>query len=90
MQTEALLLLDESGEERAGTRTVGAARQYLGRAGKVDMGQMGVFAALVKGSFWTWVDGELYVPERWFSPEYEAQRTQAGCPPNGRSRPSWR
>ena len=80
LQTEAMLLLDESGEEREGTRTVGAARQYLGRAGKVDMGQMGVFAALVKGSFWTWVDGELYVPERWFSAEYEAQRTQAGLP----------
>jgi SRSO17 transposase len=80
LQTGAMLLLDESGEEREGTRTVGAARQYLGRAGKVDMGQMGVFAALVKGQFWTWVDGELYVPERWFSADYEGQRAQAGLP----------
>lgn len=80
LQSGAMLLLDESGEEREGKKTVGAARQYLGRAGKVDMGQMGVFVALVKGSFWTWLDGELYVPERWFSADYALQRVQAGLP----------
>ena len=80
LQSGAMILLDESGEERAGKKTVGAARQYIGRAGKVDMGQMGVFVALVKGSFWTWLDGELYVPERWFSADYAEPRQQAGLP----------
>ena len=59
LQAGAMLLLDESGEEREGQATVGAARQYLGRAGKVDRGQVGVFVSLVKGPFWTWLDGEL-------------------------------
>ena len=80
LQSGGMILLDESGEEREGKKTVGAARQYIGRAGKVDMGQMGVFVALVKGSFWTWLDGELYVPERWFSADYAEQRQQAGLP----------
>jgi len=80
LQSGSMILLDESGEEREGKKTVGAARQYIGRAGKVDMGQMGVFVALVKGSFWTWLDGELYVPERWFSADYAEQRQQAGLP----------
>jgi SRSO17 transposase len=76
----AMLLLDESGDEHAGKHTVGAARQYLGRLGKVDMGQVGVFVSLVKGSFWAWVDGELYLPEVWFSEAYAAVREQVGVP----------
>jgi hypothetical protein len=37
LQSGWMILLDESGEEREGKKTVGAARQYIGRAGKVDM-----------------------------------------------------
>ncbi len=81
LQEEAMLLLDESGDEHGNTATVGAARQYLGRAGKVDMGQVSVFVSLVKGNFWTWLDGELYVPQVWFSAEYAQRRAQVGLPP---------
>lgn len=80
LQEGAMLLLDESGDEHGGQKTVGAGRQYLGRLGKVDMGQVGVFVSLVKGNFWTWVDGELYLPEVWFSEGYAAVREQAGVP----------
>jgi len=80
LQTGAMLLLDESGDEHGGKQTVGATRQYLGRLGKVDMGQVGVFVSLVKGDFWTWVDGELYLPEVWFSEAYATRREQAGVP----------
>src|SRR5271165_2264434 len=80
LQEGVMLLLDESGDEHGGKHTVGAARQYLGRMGKVDMGQVGVFVSLVKGSFWTWLDGELYLPEVWFSEAYAAVREQVGVP----------
>jgi SRSO17 transposase len=80
LQEEAMLLLDESGEERSGATSVGVARQYLGRVGKVDQGQVGVFVAVVKGLFWCWVDGELYLPQVWFGPDYAALREQVGVP----------
>src|SRR5436309_681405 len=80
LQEEAMFVLDESGDEHGGKATVGAARQYLGRLGKVEQGQVGVFVSLVKGNFWTWLDGELYVPQVWFSEAYAEQRAQVGLP----------
>jgi len=61
-----MLTLDESGEERAGDQSAGAARQSLGRAGKVDMGQVGVALGYYRDSMWAMVDAELYLPEVWF------------------------
>jgi SRSO17 transposase len=43
----AVLVLDESADEKGGEISVGAKRQYNGRPGKVDLCQVGVFAALV-------------------------------------------
>jgi SRSO17 transposase len=37
-----VLLVDESADERAGDQSAGAARQYNGRLGKVEMSQVGV------------------------------------------------
>ena len=37
------LLIDESGFEKQGKRSVGVSRQWLGRLGKVDNGQVEVF-----------------------------------------------
>jgi len=46
---DSCLLIDESGFTKKGTESVGVARQWLGREGKVDNGQVGVFAALAAG-----------------------------------------
>jgi SRSO17 transposase len=62
------LVLDESGDPRAGNHSAGAARQYLGRLGKVDLGQVGVGLSYVHQGLWTLVDAELYLPECWFEP----------------------
>ena len=45
---EACLLIDESGFAKQGKGSVGVSRQWLGRLGKVDNGQVGVFGALAK------------------------------------------
>jgi SRSO17 transposase len=62
---DAALLLDESGFEKKGDKSVGVARQWLGRLGKVDNGQVGVFAALARGCDVALVNGRLYLPQVW-------------------------
>jgi SRSO17 transposase len=72
LQQGGVLILDESAEEKAGEKSAGAARQYNGRLGKVELSQVGVFLAYsnissaVAAPTWTWIDGELYLPEAWF------------------------
>src|SRR5260370_24319077 len=78
-----VLILDESADVKAGTQTAGAGRQYNGRLGKVELSEVGTFLALANEAvrFWTWIDGELFVPERWFAPERAKVRQLLGIPP---------
>jgi SRSO17 transposase len=62
---ESCLLLDESGFEKKGEHSVGVARQWNGRLGKVDNCQVGVFAALGCGTRVSLIDFRLYLPESW-------------------------
>jgi SRSO17 transposase len=64
-QSGAILALDESPDEKAGDCSAGAGRQHNGRLGKVVN---------------TWIDGELYFQERWFTKEYTKRREKAGIP----------
>ena len=59
------LILDESGNEKAGKKSVGAARQYIGNVGKVCNAQVGVFAALVRANRVGLVAGKLFLPKEW-------------------------
>jgi len=79
-QGNSVLLIDESAEEKAGTHSAGAGRQHNGRLGKIEMSQVGVFLSLTNGGYHTWVDGELYFPEKWFTKEYKEQRKRVGLP----------
>lgn len=80
-QNGAMLLLDESADEKAGDASPGAGRQYNGRLGKVEMSQVGVFLTLATPRANVWVDGELFIPEHWFKKEHADKRKQAGIPP---------
>jgi SRSO17 transposase len=80
LESGGVLILDESADEKAGLKSAGAARQHNGRLGKVEISQVGTFLAFAKGSIWTWVDGELFVPEHWFTPEMAHQRQRVGIP----------
>lgn len=62
---EAALLIDESGIPKKGQKSVGVARQWLGSIGKVDNGQVGVFAALCKESDAAMINARLYLPKEW-------------------------
>jgi len=75
-----MLTLDESGDEKAGPQSAGAARQYLGRLGKVDLGQVGVALGYAQAGTWLMVDAELYLPEVWFTEAYADLRRRWHIP----------
>lgn len=62
---DSMLLLDETAFAKKGTHSAGVARQWNGRLGKVDNCQVGVFAALCRGTAATLVQGRLYLPKEW-------------------------
>jgi SRSO17 transposase len=78
-----VLILDESAEEKAGEHSAGAQKQHNGRLGKVEMSQVGVFLAyanLKEFPVWTWVAGDLFLPEAWCTDAMAAQRRELEVP----------
>ena len=59
------LIIDESSFAKQGKMSVGTSRQWLGRLGKVDNGQVAVFGALANNRFVSPVDVRLYLPKEW-------------------------
>jgi SRSO17 transposase len=82
LQQGGVLILDESADEKASAHTAGASRQYNGRLGKIEMSQVGTFLAFahLPTHTWTWVEGELFVPEDWFAKEKKPDRERVGIP----------
>jgi len=72
------LLIDESGWEKKGEKSVGVAPQYCGNVGKVCNSQVAVFGALSNGDFASMVDVGLYLPQVWC--EDSARCQTAGIP----------
>jgi len=62
---DSCLLIDETSFVKKGKKSVGVARQYCGRTGKIDNCQVAVFAALVAGEKSLPVDFRLYLPQEW-------------------------
>jgi len=76
------LILDESADKKASEKTAGAGRQHNGRLGKIEMSQVGTFLAYANDGIWTWVDGELFLPRRWFSRQMAKERRRLAIPPD--------
>jgi SRSO17 transposase len=79
-QPEAVLILDGSGFPKQGTHSAGVAPQYCGALGKIANCQEGVFAVYASPSGYAFVDGRLYVPERWFGDDYATRRQACAIP----------
>src|SRR5712692_12116659 len=77
---EGVLIVDESGCGKKGKDSVGVARQYCGTLGKVDHGQVGVFAAYASRQGYALVDKRLFLPEQWWSDAYATRRTTGAVP----------
>jgi SRSO17 transposase len=75
-----VLIFDETGFVKKGEDSVGVAKQYCGNLGKVENCQVGVFAAYASRHGYALVDKRLYIPEKWFSEEYEERRNKCRVP----------
>ena len=81
---KGILTLDESGDKRSGSQSAGTSRQYIGRLGKVELGQVGVALGYYQCGVWALVDAELYLPEQWFEQEMADQRKRWHIPKDRR------
>ncbi len=75
---EAVLVLDETGFVKKGTKSVGVQRQYSGTAGRIENCQIGVFLAYASTRGHALIDRALYLPESWAKDT--ARRGKAGVP----------
>jgi SRSO17 transposase len=60
-----VLVVDETGFLKKGTKSAGVQRQYSGTAGRIENCQVGVFLAYASGKGRALVDRELYLPKEW-------------------------
>lgn len=77
-EPEAVLVIDETGFIKKGTKSVGVKRQYSGTAGKIENCQIGVFLAYATSKGRAFLDRELYLPREWA--EDGQRRSEAGVP----------
>ncbi|WP_327416996.1 IS701 family transposase [Streptomyces sp. NBC_01233] len=61
----AVLVVDETGDVKKGTHTVGVQRQYTGTAGRIENSQVAVYLVYAGARVHAAVDRELYVPRSW-------------------------
>ncbi len=76
----AVLVIDETGFLKKGTKSVGVARQYSGTAGRIENCQIGVFLAYASPQGGAFLDRALYLPKAWA--DDRLRRLEAGVPPD--------
>lgn len=62
---QAVLVVDETGDLKKGTATVGVQRQYTGTAGRIENAQVAVYLAYSAARGHAAIDRALYVPRSW-------------------------
>jgi len=77
-QDDGVIVFDPSGHKKCGNDSVGVQRQWLGRLGKVDNGQVGVYMAYASRKEHALVDTRLYLPKQWAKDK--ARRKKCGVP----------
>jgi SRSO17 transposase len=73
-----VLVVDETGFLKKGTKSAGVQRQYSGTAGRIENCQVGVFLALAGRHGHTLLDRELHLPREWAADA--DRRKEAGIP----------
>jgi SRSO17 transposase len=77
-EADGVVVFDPSGVLKQGKASVGVARQWCGRAGKVDNCQVGVYLGYVTRKEHALVDTRLYLPKEWTKDKKRCKR--AGIP----------
>ena len=81
---DGVLVFDPSGFPKSGRQSVGVARQWCGRLGKVDNCQVAIYMGYVSRHEHTLVDTRLYLPKEWTTDKKRCQ--EAGVPKGTRYR----
>ncbi len=77
-QEDGVLVVDETGFLKKGTKSAGVQRQYSGTAGRIENSQVGVFLTYATAQGRVLLDRELYLPQVWA--EDGERRREAGVP----------
>jgi SRSO17 transposase len=77
-QGDGVLVFDPSGFAKSGRESVGVARQWCGRLGKVDNCQVAIYMGYVSRKGHTLVDTRLFLPKEWSKDK--ARLDKAGVP----------
>jgi SRSO17 transposase len=77
-EPDAVIVFDPSAFAKKGAKSVGVARQWCGRLGKVENCQVGVFMAYVSRKEHALVNTRLYLPKEWAKDK--GRRKEAGVP----------
>ena len=77
-EAAGVLIVDETGFLKKGTKSVGVQRQYSGTAGRIENCQIGVFLGYASATGRAFLDRELYLPQEWARDS--ARRQEAGVP----------
>ena len=77
-QGDGVLVFDPSAFPKSGRESVGVARQWCGRLGKVDNCQVAIYLGYVSAQGHTLVDLRLYLPKAWT--QDKARLHKAGVP----------
>jgi SRSO17 transposase len=64
-ETDAVLVVDETGDLKKGSATVGVQRQYTGTAGRIENAQVAVYLIYASTRGHAMIDRELYLPHSW-------------------------
>jgi len=83
-EADGVIVFDPSAFPKSGSESVGAARQWCGRLGKIDNCQVGIFMGYASGREHALVDMRLYLPKEWAKDR--KRRKKAGIPKEVRYR----
>jgi SRSO17 transposase len=79
-QEDGVIIVDGCDFPKQGRNSVGVAYQHCGALGKTANCQASVLLAYASEAGHTLIDRRLFMPERWFSPEYSDLRQECGVP----------
>jgi len=77
-EADGVIVFDPSGFPKKGTKSVGVAKQWCGRLGKVDNCQVGIYMGYVTRKEHEIVNVRLYLSEDWA--KNRSRRKEAGVP----------
>ena len=77
-QADGVIVFDPSAFPKKGTKSVGVAKQWCGRLGKIENCQVGIFMGYVTRKEHALVNVRLYLPEEWTGDR--ARCREAGVP----------